>query len=188
MAERQHAGDYRILNFDVYSHRHQEKINIAQHVDELEIYENINLPYLTGTFSMKDDMRFYDGVGINGTEVIEITLESPENPANTILKRFSIVKITSTAKAADNIEVLEIKIAENSLFNNNLMQINKVYSGTPDIIVAKILKDNLNLDMDLPLIKPYQKSLKVVIPYMTPFDAALWVCSMMSTQLGLPYF
>jgi hypothetical protein len=188
MAERQHAGDYRILSFDVYSHRHQEKINIAQHVDELEIYENINNPYLTGTFSMKDDMRFYDGVGINGTEVIEITLESPENPANTILRRFSIVKITSTAKAADNIEVLEIKIAENSLFNNNLMQINKVYSGTPDIIVAKILKDNLNLDVDLPLVKPYQKSLKVVIPYMTPFDAALWVCSMMSTRLGLPYF
>jgi hypothetical protein len=71
------------------------------------------------------------------------------------------------------------------------MQINKAYSGTPDVIIAKILKDNLNLDMlesDLPAIKPYQKTMKVVIPYMTPFAAAAWVCSTMSTELGLPYF
>ena len=191
MADVQHAGDYTIVSFLVYSHKHEKPINIVSHVDEIEIYENIGMPYLTGTFSMKDDMRFYDGVGINGTEMIEITLESPENVGHQILKRFTIFEIISAAKATDNIEVLEIKIVENNCFNNNLMQINKAYSGTPDIIIAKILKDNLNLDMkegDLPAIKPYQKTMKVVIPYMTPFTAAQWICSMMSTDLGLPYF
>ena len=44
------------------------------------------------------------------------------------------------------------------------------------------------LESDLPAIKPYQKTMKVVIPYMTPFEAAAWVCSTMSTELGLPYF
>jgi hypothetical protein len=191
MSDIQHAGDYAIISFVVYSHRHKEPVDILSHVDEIEIYENIEMPYLTGTFSMKDDMRFYDGVGINGTEMIEITLESPENVGNQILKRFTIVEIIAGAKATDNIEALEIKIVENNCFNNNLMQINKAYSGTPDVIIAKILKDNLNLDMlesDLPAIKPYQKTMKVVIPYMTPFAAAQWICSTMSTELGLPYF
>jgi hypothetical protein len=191
MAEAQHAGDFNIVSFLVYSHKHEEPIDIVSHVDELEIYENITLPYLTGTFSMKDDMRFYDGVGINGTEMIEITLESPENVGHQILKRFTIAQIIGGAKATDNIEALEIKIIENTLFNNNLMQVNKAYTGTPDEIVKNILKDNLNLDMlesDLPAIKPYQKTMKVVIPYMTPFEAAAWVCSTMSTELGLPYF
>ena len=63
---------------------------------------------------------------------------------------FSLVAVNSTIKSADNIEALDIKIVENKCFNNNLMQINKAYSGTPDIIIAKILKDNLNLDVDLP--------------------------------------
>ena len=191
MSDIQHAGDYAIISFVVYSHRHKEPVDILSHVDEIEIYENIGLLYLTGTFSMKDDMRFYDGVGINGTEMIEITLESPENVGNQILKRFTIVEIIAGAKATDNIEALEIKIVENNCFNNNLMQINKAYSGTPDVIIAKILKDNLNLDMlesDLPAIKPYQKTMKVVIPYMTPFEACRWICSSMSTELGLPYF
>ena len=148
MADMQHAGDYRIISFVVYSHKHTEPIDIVSHVDEIEIYENIGLPYLTGSFSMKDDMRFYDGVGINGTEMIEITLESPKNLGHQIIKRFTIVEIIAAAKAADNIEALEIKICENNCFNNNLMQVNKAYTGTPDEIIKNILKDNLNLDIE----------------------------------------
>jgi hypothetical protein len=188
MAEAQHAGDYRIISFVVYSHRHTEPIDIIAHVDELQIFENIQSQYLTGSFSMKDDMRFYDGVGINGTEMVEITLESPENAGHQILKQFTIAEVSGAAKSADNIEALEIKIVENCCFNNNLMQINRAYTGTPDIIIQKILKDNLNLDIDLPEIKPYQKTMKVVIPYMTPFAATAWICTRMSTELGLPYF
>jgi len=190
MSEPQHAGDYRLISFVVYSHRHLEPVDILTHVDELEIYENIELPYLTGTFTMKDDMRFYDGVSINGTEMIEITLESAENVGNQILKRFTIAEVVSAAKAADNIEALEIKIVENSCFNNNLMEINKAYSGNPDEIIQKILSDNLNIDVDISsnAIKPFQSAKKVVIPYMTPFNACAWICSTMSTDLGLPYF
>jgi len=188
MADTQHAGDYRIVSFLVYSHRHDLPIEIVTNVDEIEIYENINTPYLTGTFTMKDDTRFYDGVNINGTEMIEIVFESPESVGNQILKRFTIEKIISTAKSADNIEALEIAIIENCFFNSTLMRINKAYTGTPDIIIAKILKDTLNLVVDLPVVKPFQKTMKVVIPYMTPFDAASWICTTMSTELGLPYY
>ena len=188
MAETQHAGDYNIISFLIYSYRHDKPVELKSHVDEIEIYESIGSPYLTGNFTIKDDMRFYDGVGINGSEMIVITLESPENVGNQIIKRFSIVEVSSTAKSADNIEALQIKICETNHFNNNLMKINKAYTGTPDIIIAKILKDNLDIDLLMPAVKPFQKAIKVVIPYMSPFEAALWICSTMSTELGLPYF
>ena len=187
MAGMQHAGDYKLTSVLLSSHNHSVPIDITSAVDEIELFENISNPYLSGSFTMKDDMRFYDGVGINGTEMIEITLESPRNE-DVIVKNFSLVAVNSTVKTTDNIEILDIKIVENKYFNNNLMLINKAYTGTPDIIIAKILKDNLNLDIDLPAIKPYQKTIKVVIPYMRPFAAAAWVCSTMSTELGLPYF
>ena len=188
MADVQHAGDYRIISFLIYSYKHDNPIDIVAHVDEIEIYENIGLPFLTGNFLMKDDMRFYDGVSINGTEMIEITLESPENVGVQILKRFTISEVVVATKTTNNIEVLKIKIVENNYFNNNLMKINKTYTGTPDIIVQNILRDNLGIEMELPVIKPFQQLMKIVVPYQTPFDACAWVCSMMSTELGLPYF
>lgn len=188
MAEPQHAGDYIVRSFLIYSYKHNKPIELKSHVDEIEIFESIGSPYLTGNFTMKDDMRFYDGVGINGSEMIVITLESPENVGHQIIKRFSIVEVTSTAKSADNIEALQIKICETNHFNNNLMKINKAYTDTPDIIIAKILKDNLDIDLVMPAVKPFQKAIKVVIPYMSPFEAASWICSTMSTELGLPYF
>ena len=187
MSTRQHAGDYKLESIIVTSHSHDVPIDITAHVDEFEIFENINSQHLTGSFLMKDDMRFYDGIGINGTETIDITIESPVNE-NFVTKRFSLQEVTSAVKTTDNTEILAIKIIENRCFNNNLMLINKAYTGTPDNIIQKILKDNLNLDVDLPLIKPFQKSLKVVIPNMTPFSACQWILSMMSTDLGLPYF
>ena len=188
MAETQHAGDYNIKSFLIYSYRHSKPIELKSHIDEIEIFESIGLPYLTGNFTMKDDMRFYDGVSINGSEMIVITLESPENISNQIIKRFSIVEVSSTAKSADNIEALQIKMCETNHFNNNLMKVNKAYTGTPDEIIRKILKDNLDIDLAMPAVKPFQKAIKVVIPYMSPFAAATWVCSTMSTELGLPYF
>jgi hypothetical protein len=182
------AGDYRIVSFLIFSHRHDRPVEIVSSIDELEIYENINSMHLTGNFTMKDDSRFYDGVSINGTEMVEIVFQSPENLENLIFKHFTIEQVVSTAKSADNIEALEIRIVENSFFNNSLMRINKAYTGTPDVIIAKILKDNLDIDVEPPLIRPFQKSIKVVIPYMTPFMACQWICSTMSTELGLPYF
>ena len=191
MPEPQHAGDYNIVSFLVHSHKHDDPINIAMHVSEIEIFENIELPYLTGTFNMKDDLSMYDGISWNGTEMIDITFESPENIGNFITKRFTVAEIVDTQKASENIEGLEIKIIETNCFNSNMMQINKAYTGTPDQIIKKILKDNLDMDMeddDMPGIKPYQETIKFVVPFMTPFQACEVIRSKMSTDLGLPYF
>ena len=118
MAGMQHAGDYNLKSFLLSSHNHKVPIDLTSHVDEFEIFENIGNPYLTGSFVMKDDMRFYDGVDINGTEIIEIVLESPRGE-DTITKMFSLVSVNSTIKSADNTEALDIKIVENKCFNNN---------------------------------------------------------------------
>ena len=191
MAEPQHAGDYNIVSFLIHSHRSEEPIEIGRHIDEIEIFENIELPYLTGTFSMKDDLNIYDGIDFNGTEMVEISFESVHNFGVIITKRFTVSEIVSSAKATENIEAFEIKMIETNAFNNTMMQINKTYTGTPDQIIKKILKDNLDIDMaeeDMPSVKQYQEPMKFVVPFLTPFEACEVIRSKMSTDLGLPYF
>ena len=191
MPEPQSAGDYNIVSFLIHSHRSKEPIEIGRHVDEIEIYENIELPYLTGTFTMKDDQNIYDRIDFNGTELLEISFESTHNFGVIITKRFTVSEIVSSAKATENIEGFEIKMIESNAFNSAMMQINKTYTGTPDQIIKKILKDNLDIDMakeDMPRIEPYQETMKFVVPFMTPFEACEVIRSKMSTDLGLPYF
>jgi len=185
------AGDYDIISVLVHSHKHEKPINIASHVSEIEIYENIELAYLTGTFNMKDDLSMYDGFSWNGTEMIDISFESPENVGNIISKRFTIAKIIDTAKSSENIEAVEIKIVETNCFNNQMQKINKCYTGTPEQIIKNILKDNLDMDMadeDMPGVKCYQKTMKFIVPNLSPLQACEIIRSRMSTDLGLPYF
>ena len=193
MSEPKHASDYHIQKFEIFSSKQIDVIDIAANVSEIEIYENIELPYLTGTFNMKDDSAIYDGLGFNGTEIIMITFESPENVGNYIEKLFTIFEISEAVKTTDNVEILEIKIIEINGFNNGLMEINETYTGTPHQIIKKILKDNLNMDMgkgDMPAkgYEPYQKTMKIIIPFKTPFEACQMVLDKMTTTLGLPFY
>ena len=193
MSGPKHASDYHIQKFEIFSSKQIDVVDIAANVSEIEIYENIELPYLTGTFNMKDDSSIYDGLGFNGTEIIMITFESPENVGNYIEKLFTIFEISEAVKTTDNVEVLEIKIIEINGFNNGLMEINETYTGTPHKIIKKILKDNLDMDMedvDMPTIgyQPYQKTMKIVIPFKTPFEACQMVLDKMTTTLGLPFY
>ena len=193
MPKPKHASDYNIQKFEIFSTRQKDAVNIAAHVSEVEIFENIELPYLTGTFNMKDDIAIYDGLGFNGSEIIKITFESPENVANHIEKLFHIFEITGAVKTTDNVEAIEIKIIEINGFNNSLMEINQTYTGTPDQIIKKILKDNLHMDMkaaDMPAkgYGPYQQTMKITIPFVTPFEACQMVLNKMTTALGLPFY
>jgi len=191
MPEPQAAGDYNIVSFLIHSHRSEDPIEIGRNIDEIEIFENIELPYLTGTFTLKDDLNIYDSVDFNGTEMLEISFESTHNFGVIITKQFTVSEIVSSAKATENIEGFEIKMIETNAFNSTMMQINKTYTGTPDKIIKKILKDNLDIDMadeDMPSVQPFQETMKFVVPFMTPFEACEVIRSKMSTDLGLPYF
>ena len=73
----QSAYDFILESFIIRSHRHDKPIDVTTSISIFEIFENIDRPYLTGNVIMRDDMRFYDGVKINGTELCEITLSQP---------------------------------------------------------------------------------------------------------------
>ena len=64
-------------------------INIAPSIAELSIFESIELPYLTGTCALVDDVRFRDVIGIKGSERITITLLAHEN-STPIVKTFMV--------------------------------------------------------------------------------------------------
>lgn len=180
--------DFVLQEFLVHSHRHDKPIDITTSISLFEIFENIERPYLTGNVIMRDDMRFYDGVKINGTELCEITLSQPSLDTVPVTLKFIIQYVKGTQKVGDQVEMIDFRIIEQNAFNSMINQFSKSYQGTPEQIIQNICGDHLGVDIDLPAVKCSQSPIKVIVPYMNPYQACAWILETMSTSDGLPYF
>ena len=180
--------DFILESFIITSHRHDKPIDVTTSISIFEIFENIDRPYLTGNVIMRDDMRFYDGVKINGTELCEITLSQPALDAVPVTLQFVIQYVKGTQKVGDQVEMIDFRIVEHTAFASSIHQFSKSYQGTPEQIIQNICTDHLSVDVDMPKIKCSQSPMKVIIPYMNPYQACAWILERMSTSDGVPYF
>ena len=187
-SQHQSPYGYKLLSFKITSHRHDVPIDITNNISMFEIYEGLESPYLTGSFIMLDDLRFFDGVDVNGTEKCEIILDNPTVESAPVTLNFVISHLKGTQKVQDQKEMLDFAIIEDSGFNNEIIRLSRSYQGTHSQIISKILLDGLGLEMDFPEIESVQPSIKVCLPYMTPLQACNWILRGMTTSSGLPFF
>ena len=93
--------DYKLSSFVITSHYHDVPIDITNNISMFEITESLIAPYLTGSFIMLDDLRFLDGVSVNGTERVTVTLDNPTVESSPIELRFVISHLKGTHKVQD---------------------------------------------------------------------------------------
>ena len=160
---------------------------IRNSVGQLEIFENIDLPYLTGRIYFKDDARVFDTISFDGVEECEIILTQPDKSPRDIRKTFVVKHISDTQKVNDLAEVVSLYLIEKVAYDASLERFSKSYTGTPLEIINKIASEKLNITIDQPAVIPIQKEMKVVIPYLTPFEAISFIMERMTTTEGLPY-
>lgn len=183
----QSSNDYTIKSVEVTADN-GGIIQIANLVAQLEIYENLERPFLTGRLMIRDDADFINGISFNGTERCKIIIEQPLTDGLSIEMNFILRKIDAVRKINDQTEIISISLLEESAFNSQLRKITKSYTGSADEIIEKIFTDS-NLTLDMPKILPAQSGqLKYLVPNLTPFQAADTVKSRASTDNGMPFF
>ena len=161
---------------------------IRNTVVQLELFENISYPYLTGQIYFKDDARIFDTVSFDGVEECEIILTQPTKSPRDISKTFAVRSVSSTQKINDLSEAVSLHLIEKIGYDGSIDRFSKSYTGTPLEIVNKIAKEKLSITINQPKVIPAQKAMKVVIPYLTPLEAISFVMERMSTEDGLPYY
>lgn len=183
----QSSNDYTLKSVTVTSDT-GTVINIANLVAQLEIFESLERPYLTGVMLIRDDVDFVDGISFNGTERCVIDIEQPLSNGLSIQINFILRKINSVKKTNDQTEVLSISLIEEVAFNSQLQKLSTSYTGRPDVIIQKIFED-VDETIDMPSIVPAQSSnIKYLIPNLTAMSAADTVKSRCSTANGMPFF
>ena len=186
------AYDYELQEIVISADRLSEDIDITNLVAQLDIFENLNRPFLTGNLVIVDNIGLMSSVNFVGTEKINVKLGlsvSQEEEPVTINKNFIMTTIKNSAKENDKGDTLSIELIEDSGYRNYLENVNRPYSGTGSQIIANCISEFLGKKLRIinnneSSIKPF----KIIVPNYNPFDVVAWVKSLMVKEFGFPYY
>ena len=181
------ASDYSFQSVLIESDRLNKSVEIRNLVTDLDIYEHLEKPYLTGEITFLDTSNIYTQIDVLGAEKITIKLKSTRQDAKTITKVFFISKVIIAQKGNENADVVILHIIEDVAFYSNIYNVNKSYNGNALEVIQKISKNYLQRDV-LPGNRNPAQSMKVIIPNLNPLEAMSWIKDRAKTNDGLPFY
>ncbi len=172
----------------ISSTRQPADIDITGLVSDIAIYENIDLPFLTGELAFLDDKRLLERLDITGGEFVTISIKSQEN-SDPVIKRFCIDNINQTFKNNERTEAIMLTLVEDIQFLSRFKNVNRGYEGLPNDILNKISNDFLTKETKTTHGKElFQQNMKLIVPNMHPLEAMMWIKNRLTDQDGYPYY
>ena len=171
-----------------------DRINIAGMVIEINIYEHIDKPYLTGSVLIADNNNIISDLNISGVEKLRIRIRT--DASNDVDSKFSIERvfvineIQSGVKSNDYNEVFQLNLIEESGYISRVTRVSKSYTDYPQEIIKKIAKDYLKKEVKVLSNKENKEAqkTKIIVPNIHPLDAMSWIKNRTSTKNGAPFF
>ena len=170
------------------------ELDIRSSIIELNIFESLDKPYLTGQMVVVDDKAMFDLIEFSGTERFKVTIASVTNDLTPVFQRNFIMRgIERSVKSNENgkTSTLNITLIDEHAFLARSKRISKSFSGNIDDIIVKLIGSEMKKNIDTSYLgesKPIQTSMKGIIPNLNPIDAALWLTKRASTITGSPFF
>ena len=189
----QSPEDFRLNKVYISADRFKQSrtIDVTNIVVEFNIFENITLPYLTGSVAILDDNGLFDVADFQGTEGLTIIVSLPNQPDNIIQKTFILNSVERSIQTNDRSAILVFSMVEDVLFHNNVQTVSKTYDGTGEEIIENVLNDKLNkkLFSRYETYQPsFQSAFRIISPYLNPFQIINMALNKMTTENGSPYF
>ena len=168
------------------SERLTESVELNRIVTDVEVFEHIEKPYLTGRIMLIDDSSFYENADIQGTERIQLTIVSSEEDSTPIVKTFFVAKVEKIQKVQDNAQTLMIHLVEDIFYLSSLKNVNRHYTGSRSNIIGKIAQNFLNKRVFL---TGKDKSvIEVIVPNLHPLEAMMWLNKKAVNSRGYPFY
>ena len=169
----QKAGDF-ILDGVLIVGSSGARINVADQVQELNIYESIDTPYISGNILISDSSGIAEALPLLGQERLLFKLRTPSRNSAIDFNNYHAIiyniEKRFTSSEREHIIVMNWTILEH--LKNVRTKISASFKGTISEIVQKIIKSDEYLGSKKPLtIEPTKNIRKFVIPNLTPFQA-----------------
>jgi len=195
------SQQYKVLVADIYADRFESKtIDISKQIVEINLFENIENAYLSGSLVMVDDVGLLDRIGFRGSEKFRLQISSVDNDRKGFLggnvnendeegKYFHFTKIEKTTRANDRTEVHLLHFIEEHVFISNLNRISKAYTSSFENVITDIIIKTLKRKVDKSFLEPSSQGIrKVNIPFLKPLEAIDFLRDRITSSTGFPYF
>jgi len=197
--------------------RNDHTVDITTTLIELNIFEHIERPYLTGFVSYIDTGRSIEIMDFQGTEFLDIEF-GLYTTSYKVLKRFVVREVKSIVPTTDTTDTVTLQIIDYDAYLNTLINVNKMYEGKPSQIIDNILRDyfenkrviragdanqiaalideyetasNPNADAlnsTRQLSQELQASFRYIVPNLNPFEAVEIIKRRTTGLSGTPFF
>ena len=177
---------YKIESVLVQSERLNVDVELREVVQDIEIFEHIHKPYLTGFIYLIDNENMFQNIDILGAEKVTVAVKSLREDTIVVKKNFYISKVLNTDKVNDNIQTVAFHITEDISYVSNALNVNRYYSGKATKIIRNIASEFL--DKELESADTDKQKLSLIVPNLNPIEAMNWICSRSTNRDGYPFF
>lgn len=168
-------------------------VDMRDYLIEIDLYESIFTPCVTGTFLVKDSRNLLKNLPLLGEELLVLEFKTPTiDDRLSIHKTFRIHSIKNRNYASDgSSQIYSLDFCSVEMFRDISNNISRSFSGNPSEIVVKIFQEYLacsrNIDVetlnesdvktDLTILNTPDNVIKFVSPNWTPIQCINWLCS-----------
>ena len=169
----QNAGDYTLDGVLIVGSS-GEKINVYSQVKELNIYQSIDSPFMSGSVVISDAEGVAEILPFLGQERLLFRLQTPSHEGSVDFNEYHaiIYNVESRFHTTDRKQTLVLNWTSLEHYKNIRTKISASFDGMISDIVEKILTDSDYLETSKPIHLELTKNIrKYVIPNLNPFQA-----------------
>jgi hypothetical protein len=146
-------------------------VNITDMFEELNIFDSIFNPAMTGTILINDAFGLSNKLSFDGSEILLVDMGKTSDAAR-ISKSFRIYKQSSRKSLNLNSEAYILHFVSDEFILSQQIRISQAFKDTYTNITRKILNNYLGVtDKEIALLEVSDGIRSVVIPNKTPFEA-----------------
>ena len=167
-------------------------VDISNIVVEINLYENIELPYVAGDITIADSANLTSIIKFNGQEKVTIRLAVDEQYP--LEREYVVYALRYQGKSInDNSSLLVLSIMEEHAFISHFKRLSWRYGGNARDIVRSVLTSDLGLDPDGTKLRSFDgeepvQSFNFLVPNWTPMKFIDTVTRRSTTDIGEPFF
>lgn len=186
----QFAGEFLVEECQIVSTTGQV-YDINSLVEEINVFENIYTAAVSGDIVIKDTTNIVQNFPIIGEEKLILKIQTPQakpEPETTIdftLSPLIIYKINSQYGEGENAQIISLQFGSMEGFRNTTSRVSQSYSGQPNEIVEKILRDENYLKSKKTFyFEPTANNAKIIFPNIRPFKCIKHLSNISNSQLN----
>lgn len=166
-------------------------VDIKDLVQQIQIYEDINKPFLEVVISLRDSTNFLELSKLNGHEDVNLKIQRQAGGEDRDSKEkfeleLSVAEIFNYVRQEPGIQYYKLRCVSRHLYNSQVKTLRRSFEGS----IGKLVKDICTKDLEvekLDINTDTQEVIKGIYPTLRPLHAINWLLRN-AYDNGTPYY